>query len=122
VRIYAQNRSEAVSAVSEIPEDRFPLVLNVSRSGIRSIEQNRRYWALLRHVSEQMRQVEGAHVAPETLHKMLASLYAPVEENPITHEYRPKGTSSMTVAEFSEYLDRCCAFFSIDFSEVDISE
>lgn len=120
MRIYAQNRSQAVSAVSEIPEDRFPLVLNVSRSGVRSAEQNRRYWALLRHVSDQMLESEGASVAPETLHKMLASLYAPVEENPVTHEYRPKGTSAMTVAEFSEYMDQCCAFFSISMSEVEL--
>jgi len=121
IKCYASSADQAVNWIRDLPGDKFPAVVMVSDSGIRSVEQNRRYWGLVRFAADAIFSESGALIEPTTIHKMLSSLYAPVEEDPITHEFRPKSTSSMTVVEFAEYMERCEAFFSTDPFNLDLT-
>lgn len=120
-KFYANSAEQASLWIRDLPRDKFPAVVTVSDSAIRSVEQNRRYWGLIRFAADAILSESGALIEPTTIHKMLSSLYAPVEEDPITHEFRPKSTSSMTVVEFAEYMDRCEAFFSTDPFNLDLT-
>jgi hypothetical protein len=73
----------------------------------RSLEQNRLYWAILSDISEQV--VNGKSFEPSIWHVYFKQLFLPdqVKELPdgSLHVSHPS-SSSMTLEQFSEYVDK----------------
>lgn len=74
----------------------------------RSIQQNARYWAILKEISEQA-WVNGRQYSPEIFHEYLKSELLGVDELP-NGKTVGKSTQKLSVEEFGEYMTAVEAF------------
>lgn len=80
-----------------------PLAVTVSEhKERRSRDQNKRYWALLTCMSEQV-WIGGKQFAPETWHEHMRESFAPKEDAP-SGGLIAMSTSRMDVEQFSAYM------------------
>lgn len=81
-----------------------PLRLN------RTIAQNRRYWAILRDISEQWRSEDGYRYTPTQLHEEFKRHFIGSEEEWIGFDGMvrsiPISTTGLSTREFNEYTDQ----------------
>jgi hypothetical protein len=86
-----------------------PLRIEVTQRGDkRSAEQNKRYWALLRSISEQA-WVDGRRFDSETWHELFRRQYIGTEEINLpdgTRIERGISTTTLSVSEFTSFMDR----------------
>jgi hypothetical protein len=86
-----------------------PLRIEVTQRGDkRSAEQNKRYWALLRSISEQA-WVDGRQFDSETWHELFRRQYIGTEEINLpdgTRIERGISTTTLSVSEFTSLMDR----------------
>jgi hypothetical protein len=86
-----------------------PLRIEVTQRGDkRSAEQNKRYWALLRSISEQA-WVDGRQFDSETWHELFRRQYIGTEEIHLpdgTRIERGISTTTLSVSEFTSLMDR----------------
>ena len=79
----------------------------------RNAEQNKRYWGhVLKTITEQAF-VNGHQFQSDVWHEMLARKFGVCDEVTLPDGeivVRRKSTTQMSVAEFSEYMDRCEAY------------
>jgi hypothetical protein len=68
----------------------------------RSLDQNKRYWALLTTISEQV-WIEGRKYDPEVWHEHMRDSFAPKEERP-GGGLIAMSTARMDVEQFSKYM------------------
>ena len=79
----------------------------------RTLEQNSYYWGFLLEQIADQTWVEGRQYSNEVWHVHLAELFAEKEEIELpdgTIHIRPKSTTKMKVAEFSDYLQKVEAY------------
>lgn len=72
----------------------------------RSQLQNRRYWAVLRNIEEQI-ELDGQAYSVETWHRYFRGKYIGVSEIPMPGgdvQVEPLSTTKLTVAEFGDYM------------------
>lgn len=80
-----------------------PLAVTVSEhKERRSRDQNKRYWALLTAISEQV-WVAGRRFDPEVWHEHMREMFAPKEESP-SGGLIAMSTARMDVEQFSKYM------------------
>jgi len=73
----------------------------------RSVDQNKRYWALLREVAAVV-WVEGRRYSDETWHRYFAGTFIGQSEVPMpdgTVALHPISTTTLNVADMSRYMD-----------------
>jgi hypothetical protein len=91
-----------------------PLAVTVSEhKAKRSAEQNKLYWSRLNQIAEQA-WIDGKQFSAEAWHEFYRAKYIGMEETP---DGRRIGisTTSLSVAEFSDYLERITAHAVTEF-------
>lgn len=86
------------------PEDDYELVLREHRKA-RSVEQNRRYWALLTEIAAT--QVQGQRFITESWHEYFKGRFIGKEEVKLPNGEifnRPISTTTLDVMQFGEYM------------------
>jgi len=86
-------------------DDDYELVLREHRHGRRSVEQNRRYWALLSEIAAH--EVQGQRFMTDSWHEFFKGKFIGKEEVklPWGELYnRPISTTTLDVGQFSEYM------------------
>jgi len=78
-----------------------------AESDKRSLDQNRLYWALLSDISDNA-WLDGRQFSRDAWHEHFRALYLPKIESP-SGPY-PASTKSLTVAEFSRYIEKIEAY------------
>ena len=82
-----------------------PLSVTVAQyKASRNDEQNRKYWAMLADIAESA-WVAGKQYSKEQWHMEFASEFIGWDELP-SGKYVPLSTTKLTVAEFSDYLEK----------------
>lgn len=80
-----------------------PLAVTISEhKERRSLDQNKRYWALLNAIHEQV-WISGRQFDPEVWHEHMRELFAPKEESP-SGGMIAMSTARMDVEQFSAYM------------------
>ena len=98
----------AIEAVENLtvlePGHRWQVVIQPEKTK-RSIEQNRRYWAVLNELAAQVR-VDGRTHKPEIWHEFFKSRLLPCETAWICGQLVsvPESTTGLTVKQFAEYM------------------
>jgi len=69
----------------------------------RSLTQNRRYWALLSDIAENA-WVGGSRFSKDAWHEFYRDMFLPKIDGPM--EQHPASTASLTVKDFSAYMER----------------
>lgn len=85
-------------------EDDYELVLREHRRA-RSVEQNRRYWAIVQEIAAN--EVDGRRFAPESWHEYFKGQFIGKEEIKLPWGEtfnRPISTTTLDVGQFSEYM------------------
>ena len=102
-------RRRAASIVNSLPiledVDEHPYQVTISRfRPKRSVDQNRRYWALVGRIAHGMAEYQdGVYHHPDNWHKWLAMRFLGVEPGPFETSF-PKSTSKLSVQEVSDYM------------------
>ena len=99
----------AFNAAKEIVSSGKPVEVIVrNRKSKRSTEQNRRYWAILRDVSESV-WLNGKRYPDEVWHEQFKRMLIGMEEIPMpdgTIVVRGISTATLDVAAFGQYMER----------------
>lgn len=99
---------------SAMAQQNRPLAVTVMEAkATRSGPQNRRYWALLRDISESA-WVDGKRFASDIWHAEFAGRFIGWHQTPSGRDV-PISTSTLSVSEFAEYMDRIEAFAREEF-------
>ena len=74
----------------------------------RSLAQNRLYWKWLGEIRDHVMECTGKQYATDDLHDLFRDMFLPKKVTEFRDRVlsRPKSTTELTVAEFSEYLDK----------------
>jgi hypothetical protein len=90
-----------------------PLVVTIETyESIRTLEQNRLYWATLREIAASA-VVDGKRFPQDTWHEFFKSEYIGLEEVTLPNGQvlkRPVSTTTLNKAQFSEYVERVMAY------------
>lgn len=89
------------------PEDDYELILR-KRVYKRSVEQNRRYWALLNEISENL-PVQGKLHSPEVWHVYFRTKLIGCDDLTLPNGKvipQPVSTTTLDVGEFADYMTR----------------
>jgi hypothetical protein len=90
-----------------------PLAVSITEAkSKRTIDQNKRHWAIVTEVAEQA-WIDGKQFSKEAWHEHLADMFAPKQEITLpTGEIKLKrlSTSEMNVAEFSAFMTKIEVF------------
>lgn len=73
----------------------------------RSSEQNRRYWAILHQIAEQLpAQLDGVYHRPELFHEYFRTKFLGYDELDLDREkvLLSRSTTSLSVGEFTDYM------------------
>ena len=98
----------AVEAVANLqvmePGQRWLVTIQQEKTK-RSIEQNRRMWAVLNEIASQVR-VDGRLHRPETWHELYKARFLPCETAWICGQLVsvPESTTGLTVKQFAQYM------------------
>lgn len=98
----------AVEAVGRLtvlePGQRWLVVIQKEKTK-RSIEQNRRYWAVLNELASQVR-IDGQVHKPETWHEFYKARFLPCETAWICGQLVsvPESTTGLSVRDFAQYM------------------
>ena len=98
----------AVEAVENLtvlePGHRWQVVIQPEKTK-RSIEQNRRYWAVLNELAAQVR-VDGNRFKPDTWHEFYKARLLPCETAWICGQLVsvPESTTGLSVQDFAQYM------------------
>ena len=88
-------------AFRDTPE---PLVVEIQPQGAkRSIDQNRRYWSILREISSQC-WIDGKQYSDEVLHEYFKQKFIGTTDGPEGTKYGLSSTG-LKVAEFADYMN-----------------
>lgn len=101
-------RGYAMGVLRSISIDEPLLVTVETYRERRSVEQNSRYWAILRDIAEQCKP-QGVAYSSETWHKYFAAKWIGVDEIKLPNGRtitEPKSTTKLKVDEFNEYMTR----------------
>lgn len=91
--------------IQETKNGRCPLCGHVEK---RSNEQNKRYWACLNEISEQLKTADGLY-SSETWHCYFRQRFLGCEDVKLpnrNHMIIPRSTTELDVKEFVEYMER----------------
>ena len=98
----------AIEAVGKLqvlePGQRWQVVIQPEKTK-RSIEQNRRYWAVLNELASQVR-IDGRLHRPEIWHEMYKARFLPCETAWICGQLVsvPESTAGLSVRDFAQYM------------------
>lgn len=85
-----------------------PLVIHITEyNATRTVDMNRRYWAILQDISEQA-WFSGKRYGKEVWHEAMRRRFLPLVDGP-DGSY-PTSTSSLTIKQFADYSDRVETF------------
>ena len=100
-------RDRLIKVIGRVPivMDGKPYQVTISRyQPQRSVQQNRRYWALVGKIAHGMAEYsDGEYFHPETWHAWLVTRFLGVNPGPEETTF-PKSTSKLGVQEFSDYM------------------
>ena len=103
----------ACKAIRALPLSRLHQVDIMPCKRVRSLEQNRRYWALLKILALEMaRQMDGEYHAPDVWHEWAKAEF--LGKNTLVIDGEPhlvqKSTTKLTVMEFLDFTEQVEAF------------
>lgn len=101
-QLIADNACKAILSNWERMEaDHKPMCVEIKRTS-RSLEQNKRYWAILSAFSKAVK-IGGRHYAPETLHEYFKREFIGITALP-NGMPMAKSSAELTVDQFGEYM------------------